>query len=477
MKKFYVDVTTINAIETIFRSCKNDPYAISLAAEFAEAFVFHDECCVILPLPEDAPVDISQIDDVPDFLLYLLTSIESVTYDRLSTSRHVPISADALNEQFTRIHGWIYDDVDEAKDFVVALREHFRAKWHPKAVKLDFVFDLTELRADERYKRTKKDLGMSQYDCDKIINFMLKFPYYKDRAGTNYFLTYHLRRRVPFCGFPASKNENSEFALPLADVIKGRLTTYREFSTFISLLLEIKRFIHCYSIHATSRDTFRIEKRVKYIKRFRFDDFVSKEAKKILLLAGLRVKLSRDIRYLEANELHTIFDSLSNCSIAKLLELCEEPSREIVVSLLGVQGNRKRRTVHDNGDKKNMSRENINELIHAARRRLEGSINIILDEAAWKLWLNGTPVTLRSHHAVKFLKYMMSYRSGEVHLYSRIFDEIWQSRPPAPQKASKLRRMVNLHVRNHAHLCDYVEIKRGSGYSLAEDTTTLLICR
>lgn len=106
MRKPVVDITTINAIQSIFQGNVRDPWAFTMAGKFADLFIYGDLIRFPLPVPDEIPGSIDPFSEPA--LLGNLTKRDSTLFEPIQYSSAEPwiLKEEHIAETFDKFMSW-----------------------------------------------------------------------------------------------------------------------------------------------------------------------------------------------------------------------------------------------------------------------------------------------------------------------------------------------------------------------------------
>lgn len=320
---FYTDVTTINAIDSYFRNQKSDEFGAQLATEFLELFVFYDQARIIFPYPSDKIDDPSEIENMPEFLRELVFKENLLDITKISSTKKIKMSQDQLANYFHTFVDWIERETEEAKHFIKVLFLPYFIEYYNTAVAVDFVTPVNQLKEDSQYIALQKKLNLTEQELNHVVNFILKYPYYKKIAKEHYYLSHPLRCKIKFYDVETQYHLKKNLPFDIKLVLRPLLDSLYS-SNYILMLKELKTFIHDYSIHKVHPYDYDISSFLYALQHHSFHDEIDTFIKKLLLISGLIHKIDNEIGFKGKNpHLKEVFIlELIKMNLNELVEYC-----------------------------------------------------------------------------------------------------------------------------------------------------------
>ncbi len=190
MRSPLVDITTINAVESLFIGRERDPWAAKLAGELADLFVYADSMRHPLPVPSYA------IEDYPVEIPYILRALGArdsavIKHIEYSTEKQRAISDDQLDCLFTHFSAWARSNKYTLERWLRLQNETWVRSLHLARVKHQYVFALENLRNNPKLKLLCSALNLEEEAICYAFDIVLRYPFYGELAGVGESYLHH----------------------------------------------------------------------------------------------------------------------------------------------------------------------------------------------------------------------------------------------------------------------------------------------
>ncbi|MEO6700433.1 MAG: hypothetical protein ABIP57_02915 [Jatrophihabitantaceae bacterium] len=196
-----VDLTAVNGVQSLFTKGKPDPWARGLASNFIDFVLWHDNIRYPLAMLTDSAAasgearvprllaDLQRRDPgwfVPDLLL-------------LEGPRH--LSPDLLDAAVAEISAFVVKNAKQVRGFLglhdsAWIGDQIRSRSASGAE--HYVFDVTALSTNPRIEQVSARLGVPPERIHYLVDLVLKYLLYSERAAGGYYLTHPIRSRQPY---------------------------------------------------------------------------------------------------------------------------------------------------------------------------------------------------------------------------------------------------------------------------------------
>ena len=253
-----VDISTINAIESLYRHGIHDPWAKQLAGEFADLFVYSSTIRYSITIPSANSDD--RFLERPSLLLDLIKrDSELLTPAKYSTADPVRLKDEYLIECFNGFDAWARSNKNTLRKWLSLHNEDWIQKQYITRVKHkehEWSFSLETLLREPELGNLSKELGVTEHDICYAFDLVLRYPLYGELAGTNeHYLNHPIRDAFLLPTMKREEGEPPSLAVSFKD-------TLRQFSDKLSqddysvLLHELRGAVHDYGLHLVGPGEF-----------------------------------------------------------------------------------------------------------------------------------------------------------------------------------------------------------------------------
>jgi len=253
-----VDISTINAIESLYRHGVRDPWAKQLAGEFADLFIYSSTIRYSITIPSANSDD--KLLERPSLLLDLIKrDSELFTPAKYSTADPVKLKDEYLIECFNRFAAWARSNKNTLRKWISLHNQDWIQKQYIARVKHEkheWSFSLDALLRKPELSALAKELGVAEHDICYAFDLVLRYPLYGELAGTNeHYLNHPIRDAFLLPTMKREEGKPPSLAVSFKD-------TLRQFSDRLSqddysvLLHEIRGAVHDYGLHLVGPGEF-----------------------------------------------------------------------------------------------------------------------------------------------------------------------------------------------------------------------------
>lgn len=253
-----VDISTINAIESLYRHGVHDPWAKQLAGEFADLFVYSSTIRYSITIPSANSDD--QALERPSLLLdFIKRDSGLLTPAKFSTANPVKLNDEYLIECFNRFAAWARSNKKTLRTWISLHNQDWIQKQYAARVKHEqheWSFSLEALLKEPELVVLAKELGIAEHDVCYAFDLVLRYPLYGELAGlSEHYLNHPIRDAFLL---PTMKREEGSppfIAVSFKD-------TLRQFADKLSkddysvLLHELRGAVHEYGLHLVGPGEF-----------------------------------------------------------------------------------------------------------------------------------------------------------------------------------------------------------------------------
>jgi hypothetical protein len=176
-----VDITTVIAVESLFRSGIRDPWGAELAGHLADLLIYADSARYVLPYATSP-----EPHEIPDLLRDLAAPEESLL-------QSIPYKADELREvspsiltdAFASFSHWAKRNRSRLKDWADLQFQDWVRGGHFARVRPRFVFDVQALERDSAVEVTARRADLTTEQLLHAFDVALRYPLYGELAGDN----------------------------------------------------------------------------------------------------------------------------------------------------------------------------------------------------------------------------------------------------------------------------------------------------
>jgi hypothetical protein len=241
-----VDITTLNAVESIFRKGTKDPWGRQLAGKLAEFFIYSDQPRFTMPIYDRSesisilPSILSQFESRDKGLFVPL--IYEVDEKRILNNEY-------LLDAFSGFDHWARNSRSSLARWIKLHNEDWIKKGHLARVRPRYVFDVNRISNEPILLDLTEFLGVSVNDVLYSFDVVLRYPLYGELAGPNVPLFAHPIREVQ--NLPTMKTDESkglEIALSLKDAVY-EMVPAMSLDDYTSFLHEARGIVRQRNVH------------------------------------------------------------------------------------------------------------------------------------------------------------------------------------------------------------------------------------
>lgn len=186
-----VDITSLYAIESLFRSGTHDPWGRKLAGRLADLFIFSETGRFTMPLRPEA---LTAADDpsLPPVLAQLRFRDPGVFKPlRYVVNERPKLNNEYLEPVFRSFATWASNNKNSFKRWLTFHREVRSTPRDVTHIRPNSLFDISALRAVEEFQRLQVGLHVSADDLTYALDIVLRYPLYGQLAGSGSYLLAH----------------------------------------------------------------------------------------------------------------------------------------------------------------------------------------------------------------------------------------------------------------------------------------------
>jgi hypothetical protein len=231
-----VDITSLYAVESLFRAGTRDPWGKKLAGRLADLFIFSDRVRFTMPLRPEA---VTAADDpsLPQVLAQL-RSRDSGVFEPLSyvVNERPRLINEHLKPAFRSFAAWASNNRTAFKDW---LTFHSEVRATPRditRIRPNSLFDISALHEIAEFKHLRGSLGVSAYDLIYAFDIVLRYPLYGGLAGSDsYFLAHPIREQQSAPIIAVEPGRPPKIPVSLSQAVVGMVSsmTLDEYTSFL----------------------------------------------------------------------------------------------------------------------------------------------------------------------------------------------------------------------------------------------------
>ncbi len=194
MSKPLVDITTLNAIESLFQHGTHDPWGRRLAGEFADLFIYSD----IIRYPINVLADSFSPGSLPKrpSVLLDLTKRDSDSFQVVTYSTQEPfrLKDEYLEDSFDQFAVWARNNKRALRQWLTVHSEKWARTQYRSRVPHQYIFALDKLLNGSTLKSLAKELKSNEAEICYAFDIVLRYPLYGEFTGeNNYYLNHPIR--------------------------------------------------------------------------------------------------------------------------------------------------------------------------------------------------------------------------------------------------------------------------------------------
>lgn len=190
-----VDITSLYAVESLFRPGTRDPWGEKLAGRLADLFIFSDKGRFTMPLRAEAA---TVADPSLPVVLAELQRRDSGVFDPLPyvVNERPRLNNEYLEPAFRLFATWASNNKGAFKQWLTFHREVRTTPRDITYVRPNSVFDISALVDVEEFQHLRVALNESSEDLIYAFDIVLRYPLYGQLAGSgSYFLAHPIREQ------------------------------------------------------------------------------------------------------------------------------------------------------------------------------------------------------------------------------------------------------------------------------------------
>ncbi len=236
------DITTLNAVESLFHGSKRDPWAHRLAGQFADIYAYSKRFRFVLPDPAPRPTG-PHAPEVPEILTQIHTRDSKILRPvRYNTTEKRELIASHLDNALENFSVWAGNS-PHLLDWILLHKEPWIAGGHALRVPQRFVYDIDIVRDRPLFAKTADSAKVSVDDLAYAFDVALRYGLYGELAGpTTFYLSHPVREEQNFPTISVEIPKTPALAMSFAYLVTNvahKLTM----DQYTSLLHEIRSFV------------------------------------------------------------------------------------------------------------------------------------------------------------------------------------------------------------------------------------------
>jgi hypothetical protein len=190
-----IDITSLYAVESLFRSGTRDPWGRKLAGRLADLFIFSDTGRFTMPIRADATTLEDQ--SLPLVLTKLQSRDSGVFKPLLYVAKDRPtLKCEYLQPAFQTFAIWASNNKCAFKRWLAFHQEVRTTPADFSHIRPHSIFDISALGEVSEFKHLQAELGVVEDDLIYAFDIVLRYPLYGSLAGAgSFFLAHPIREQ------------------------------------------------------------------------------------------------------------------------------------------------------------------------------------------------------------------------------------------------------------------------------------------
>lgn len=237
------DITTLNAVESLFRGSVRDPWAISLAGAYADYFAYSPALGFILPDPSPRATG-PNAPTVPSIIEIMSRRDTSTLLPvRYSTASQLHLDSHFLEEALSNFLTWCRLNPGRLRQWLTLHREAWISGGHAKRVPSRFVYEIEKITPLPEFISATERLQVNGDDLAYAFDVALRYPLYGELAGpTNYYLSHPLREGQSLPTMTVTPKQHPPLGVSFSPSV-ARLAKALSLDQYTSLLHELRNVV------------------------------------------------------------------------------------------------------------------------------------------------------------------------------------------------------------------------------------------
>ena len=256
MKNPVVDVTTLVAIESIFKRGIKDPWSRILAGDFADFFIYNDNIRYILPVPQGT-LQKGELSDKPSLLTDLSRRDPKVFEPEIFvTDPPRKLNEIYLKESFNKFANWAKSNRYTLKKWINLHKESWIRQGHRSRIGIDYVFHVQDLKKLSEFNKLTTVLEIDEKSVFYVFDVVMRYPLYGELAGEGvYYLHHPVRDMINIPTMQHSPGKPPQIPLSLKETFSSLVSELSQ-DEYTSMLHELRGLIRDYGINKVSPGNF-----------------------------------------------------------------------------------------------------------------------------------------------------------------------------------------------------------------------------
>lgn len=230
-----VDITSLYAVESLFRNGTRDPWGRELAGRLADLFIFSDTGRFTMPLRPDA---VTLADPSLPLLLAQLQARDSDVFEPLLyvVDERPQLRSEYLMPAFGSFATWALNKKSRFKQWLTFHNEVRSTPRDITSIRPNSLFDISELTYAEEFKRLQATINVPAQDLIYAFDIVLRYPLYGMLAGDDsYFLAHPIREEQNEPIIAVAPGKPPSIPLPFSQAVSTMVSsmTLEEYSIFL----------------------------------------------------------------------------------------------------------------------------------------------------------------------------------------------------------------------------------------------------
>lgn len=180
MKASLIDISSLHAVESLFRKGQSDPWAARLAGDLVDLAIYSDEVRYPLPAASVTP----ELRTGPALLIELARRDSAVYAPKpYSTDNPRTVADDHLEDCLAQFAGWCRSNPVKAQQWVTMHQESWISNWHNEHIPHTYVFDVRKVGERFDVQQRAAAAGLTVEGFLYALDVVLRYPMYGELAG------------------------------------------------------------------------------------------------------------------------------------------------------------------------------------------------------------------------------------------------------------------------------------------------------
>lgn len=235
-----VDITTINAVESLFKHGVADPWAPQLAGRLADLIIYSDLVRFALPVPGDGWRGLNHMQE-PSLLVQLADEEPGVfSSEEYSTIDPIMLREEYLSICFDKFCAYVKSRPETLKKWIKLHNQPWIRPIQGPRAQHRYVFCLGSLENNPKVKEFANKLGVTEDDLYYSFDVILRFPLYGQLAGeSEYYLNHPIREAFQLPTMNWDIDTPPKIAIPFQNSINNLCRKLNQ-DEYISIIHELR---------------------------------------------------------------------------------------------------------------------------------------------------------------------------------------------------------------------------------------------